>query len=151
MVYLRLRTVSITLTSKVLDVLDVLDVAGGGGGSDLPPVGISPPKIEVDSAHMSASAIANRFMDVAPFEVEKMPRFLHKKERSLIGTTTQDFLQGAPERITIPLHSLNFSLIESLNSHADDLIEAGYVSPDRESSSRSPMPHCVRVKGQKRI
>jgi hypothetical protein len=68
-VYLKLRTVSITLTSKVLDVLDVLDVAGGGG-SDLPPVGISPAKIEVDNAHMSASVIANRFMDVAPLRLE---------------------------------------------------------------------------------
>ncbi len=60
--------VSITL-SKVLDVLDVLDVVvgGGGGGSDLPPVGISPAKIEVDSAHISASVITNRFMNVAPF------------------------------------------------------------------------------------
>jgi hypothetical protein len=57
--------VSITL-SKVLDVLAVLDVVGGGGGSDLPPVGISPARIEVDTTHMSASAIANRFMDVAP-------------------------------------------------------------------------------------
>ena len=60
--------VSITV-SKVLDVLAVLvvlDVIGGGGGSDLPPVGISPARIEVDTAHMSASAIANRFMDVAP-------------------------------------------------------------------------------------
>ena len=65
-VYLRLMIVSITLTSKVLDVLDVLDVVGGGGGSDLPPVGISPAMIEVDSAHISASAIANRFMGVAP-------------------------------------------------------------------------------------
>jgi len=54
--------------------------ADGGGGSDLPQAGISPAKIEVESAHMSASAIANRFMDFAPFEVEKMPKFLHKKE-----------------------------------------------------------------------
>ena len=71
MVYLTLRTVSITLTRT--DVLDVLDGAGGGGGgSDLPPVGISPAKIEVDSAHMSTSAIANRFMGVGrSFEVEK--------------------------------------------------------------------------------
>ena len=68
---------SITLTSKVLDVLDI--VVGAGGGSAKPPVGMLPAKIEVDSAHMSASAIANRFMDVAPFEVEKMPKFLHKK------------------------------------------------------------------------
>ena len=67
MVYLRLRIVSITLTSNVLDVLDVVV----GGGSDLPSVGMLPAKIEVDSAHMSASAIANRFMIVAPFEVEK--------------------------------------------------------------------------------
>ena len=67
-VYLRLRIVSITLTSTVPDVLDVLDVVvGGGGSSALPPVGILPAKIGVDSAHMSASAIANRFMVVAPF------------------------------------------------------------------------------------
>jgi hypothetical protein len=62
----------------VLDVLDV--VAGGGGSSALPPVGMLPAKIGVDSAHMSASAIAIRFMGFAPLRVEKMPRFLHKKE-----------------------------------------------------------------------
>jgi len=77
-VYLRLMIVSITLTSKVLDVLDALDVVGGGGGSDLPPVGISPARIEVDSAHMSASAIANRFMGVAPL------RFFRKCQRIYI-------------------------------------------------------------------
>ena len=60
--------VSITLSKvlAVLAVLAVLDVVGGGGGSDLPPVGISPARIEVDSTHMSASAIANRFMVLAP-------------------------------------------------------------------------------------
>ena len=69
-VYLRLRIVSITLTSKVLDVLevlDVLDVVVGGGVSDLPSAGMLPAKSGVDSAHISASAIANRFMNVAPF------------------------------------------------------------------------------------
>ena len=75
-VYLRLRIVSITLTS-VLDVLDV--VAGGGGGSDLPVVGmlpttpvvgISPAKIEIDSAHISTTAIPIFFMGfLAPLEV----------------------------------------------------------------------------------
>jgi hypothetical protein len=74
---------SITL-SKVLDVLAVLDVAGGGGGSDLPPVGISPAKIEVDSAHISASAIANRFMGVAPFEVLRKCQHVYIKKN---GTT----------------------------------------------------------------
>ena len=70
-VYLRLRAVSITLTSKVLDVLDV--GGGGGGGSDLPVVGISPARIEVDSAHMSTTAIANFFMVLflAPLDVQK--------------------------------------------------------------------------------
>jgi len=79
-VYLRLRIVSITLTSKVPDVLDVFDVlvvldVAGGGGSDLPVVGISPAKIDVDSAHMSTTAIASFFMDcLAPvglLDVEK--------------------------------------------------------------------------------
>jgi integrase len=60
-VYLRLSSVSITLTSTVLDVLAVLDVVGGGGGSDLPPVGISPAKIEVDSAHIRANPFSERF------------------------------------------------------------------------------------------
>ncbi len=58
MVYLRLMIVSITLSK----VLDMLDVAGGGGGSDLPVVGISPAKIELDSAHISTTAIAIFFM-----------------------------------------------------------------------------------------
>ena len=58
---------------------NVLEVAGGCGGSVLPPVGISPAKVEIESAQISASAIANRFMGVAPFEVEKMPTHLHKK------------------------------------------------------------------------
>ena len=62
-VYLRLRTVSITLTSKVLDVVDVLDVvAGGGGGSAIPVVGMLPANIDVDSAHMSTTAVINFFI-----------------------------------------------------------------------------------------
>ncbi len=62
-VYFRLMIISITV-NNVLDVLDV--VVGGGGSSALPPVGMFPAKIGVDSAHMSASAIASLFMDVAP-------------------------------------------------------------------------------------
>jgi len=69
-------------------VLDVLDVAGCGGGSDLPVVGmlpttpvvgISPAKIEVDSTHISTTAIANFFMDclfsslLVLLMLEKMP------------------------------------------------------------------------------
>ena len=75
MVYLRLRIVSITLTSKVLDVLDVLDIVGGGGVSALPSVGMFPAMIVVESAHMSASAIANRFIDVAPLRLRKCRDF----------------------------------------------------------------------------
>jgi len=60
-VYLKLRIVSITLTSKVLDVLDVAG-GGGGGGSDLPLVGISPARIEGESAHINTTAIAKFFM-----------------------------------------------------------------------------------------
>ena len=60
-------SVSITVTNNELDVLDVpAVVVGGGGSSDLPPVGMLPAKIEVDSAHTNTSAIANRFIDVAP-------------------------------------------------------------------------------------
>jgi hypothetical protein len=55
--------VSITVIKNALGVLDVLDVVvDAGGSSDLPSVGMLPAKIEVDSAHMSTSAIANRFM-----------------------------------------------------------------------------------------
>jgi len=58
----------------------VTSAGGGCAGSDFPPVGISPARIGVDSTHMSASAIANRFMDVTPFEVlRKMPRFFIKR------------------------------------------------------------------------
>jgi hypothetical protein len=66
-VYFRLRIVSITLISKLLEVLDVVDVVVGGGVSARPSVGIFPAKIGVDSTHMSASAIVICFMGVAPF------------------------------------------------------------------------------------
>jgi hypothetical protein len=101
-VYLSVISVSITLTSNVLEVLEVLDVVvGGGGSSALPPVGILPAKIGLESAHMSANAIASRFMDFAPLRFRKMPRFWHKKERERMELYGQDFLQGRRERITI--------------------------------------------------
>lgn len=71
LIYLRLRTVTITITSKLLDVLDVLEVVGGGGVSDLPSVGMFPAKIGVDNATMRVRAIANRFMVVAPLRLRK--------------------------------------------------------------------------------
>ena len=82
MVYLNVISVTTTLSSVLaVDVeADVDVVDGGGGGSDLPPVGISPAKIEVDSAHISASAIASRFIDVAPLMLRKMPTYLQKNE-----------------------------------------------------------------------
>ena len=67
-------------------------VSPGGAGSDLPPVGMSPAKIGADSAHMSASAIANRFIGVAPLRLRKMPGFLHKRGRSVIGTNNAGLL-----------------------------------------------------------
>ena len=125
-VYLRLMIVSITLTRKVLDVLDVV---GGGGVSDLPPVGISPAKIEVDSTHISASAIANRFIDVAPLRLRKCQRVYIKKN----GTTTHDFLQGRLERLNIRFAFRSTSRYSKVsNSHADDLSEAGHLSPASE-------------------
>ena len=54
-VYLNVISVTTTLSN-------VLDIDGGGGGSDLPVVGISPAKIEVESAHISTTAVANCFM-----------------------------------------------------------------------------------------
>jgi hypothetical protein len=71
--------VSITVTSKVLDVLVVVvvvavDVDGVGAGSALPVIGTSPAKIGVDSAHINTTAIASFFMVVSsygPFDVEK--------------------------------------------------------------------------------
>jgi hypothetical protein len=50
-------------------------VVGGGGWPTAPTVGISPARIEVDSAHISASAIANRFMDVAPLRLRNANAF----------------------------------------------------------------------------
>jgi len=77
-VYFRLRIVSVTLTSKPLDVADVVV---GGGVSLLPSVGMFPAKIVVESAHTSASAIANRFMDVAPLRLRKCRNFYINENR----------------------------------------------------------------------
>ena len=64
-----LRKVYLNVISVNTTLSNVLDVDGGGGESDLPVVGISPAKIEVESAHMSATEIANRFMGFSSFSV----------------------------------------------------------------------------------
>jgi hypothetical protein len=43
-----------------------------------------PAKIEVESAQMRASAIAIRFIGYSSFEVEKMLKFLHKREQKIM-------------------------------------------------------------------
>ena len=69
MVYLRPRTVSITVTSTVLDVLAVLDVVGGGAVAPLvgtspttPLVGTSPARTVIDISPARATANTKRFM-----------------------------------------------------------------------------------------
>jgi hypothetical protein len=63
-VYLKPSTVSITVTSKVLDVLVVLDVVVGGGGcgAGASLVGISPARTVIDISPVRAIANTRRFM-----------------------------------------------------------------------------------------
>jgi hypothetical protein len=69
-VYLRPSTVSITVTSTVLDVLAVLDVVGGGGAvtplvgtsPTTPLVGTSPARTVIDISPARATANTKRFM-----------------------------------------------------------------------------------------
>jgi hypothetical protein len=79
-VYLRPRTVSITVTSKVLlDVLVVLDVvAGGGGGAVAPLVGKSPARTVTDISPVRAIAKTKRFMLKSPFDL-MMQLYLYQK------------------------------------------------------------------------
>ena len=53
---------------------------GGGGGPTTPTVGMLPAKIEVDSVHMNATAIANFFIGFSSFEVEKRCRDFYIKK-----------------------------------------------------------------------
>lgn len=77
--YLNVITVS-TRLSNALDVLAVLDVVVGGCGSATPTVGMLPAKIEVESRHISAIAIATGFIVCSSFlRLRKMLRILHKK------------------------------------------------------------------------
>jgi hypothetical protein len=83
-VYLNVISVTTTLSSVLaVDVDADVDVGDGvGAGSDLPVVGISPAKIEVERAHTSATVIANRFMgfkDSFRCLRKTMSRFLHKR------------------------------------------------------------------------
>ncbi len=62
-VYLRPSTVSIIVTSKVLDVLAVLDVVVGVGvGAAAPLVGTSPARTVIDISPVRAIANTKRFM-----------------------------------------------------------------------------------------
>jgi hypothetical protein len=96
MVYLDVISVTTTLSSVLaVDIdADVDVVDGGGGGSDLPVVGISPAKIEVERAHTSATVIVSRFMSFKLLQaLEKtMPKFLHKRG----GNNNAGLLQGRP-------------------------------------------------------
>ena len=64
MVYLRPSTVSITVTSTVLDVLAVLDVVvgAGGAGAGAPLIGISPARAVTDISPVRAIAKTKRFI-----------------------------------------------------------------------------------------
>lgn len=73
MVYLRPSTVSITVTSKLLDVLAVLDVVVavdvcgvGVGVAAAPLVGISPARTVIDITPVRAIANTKRFMFESP-------------------------------------------------------------------------------------
>lgn len=62
-VYLRPSTVSITVTSKVLDVLVVLDVVVGVGvGAAAPLIGTSPARTVIEISPVRAIASTKRFM-----------------------------------------------------------------------------------------
>jgi hypothetical protein len=62
-VYLRPSTVSITVTSKVLDVLVVLDVVVGVGvGAAAPLIGTLPARTVIDISPVRATAKRKRFM-----------------------------------------------------------------------------------------
>jgi len=74
--------VRITVSSKLGPCVDpampgpcvspggVLVSPGTGGVSVIPVLGIIPARIVLESKHVSASAIANRFMDFSPLRVE---------------------------------------------------------------------------------
>lgn len=93
-VYLNVISVSTTLSNVLaVDVEADVDVGDGvGAGSDLPVVGISPAKIEVERAHTTATVIINRFMGFKLLQaLEKtMPKFLHKRG----GNNNAGLLQG---------------------------------------------------------
>ena len=86
-VYFRLMIVSIMETNNVLGVLDVVG-SGCGGGSALPVVGISPAKIEADSAHMSTTA-QNRLSDTCVYNRNEAPRLNRETDASAPPTTAQ--------------------------------------------------------------
>jgi hypothetical protein len=52
-------------------------VADGGAGLQ---VGISPASAEIDKKHDKVSAASIRFIDVTPFEVKAIQRFLYRNE-----------------------------------------------------------------------
>jgi hypothetical protein len=60
-VYLRPSTVSITVTSTMLDVLAVLDVVGATGAG-APLIGTSPARTVIDISPVRAIANTKRFM-----------------------------------------------------------------------------------------
>jgi hypothetical protein len=69
-VYLRPSTVSITVTSTVLDVLAVLDVVvgAGGAGAGAPLIGISPARAVIDISPVRAIPKTKRFIFEAPYD-----------------------------------------------------------------------------------
>lgn len=118
-----------------LDCVSLNWVLGGGGGSTKPPVGMLPAKIEVESAHISASAIGNRFMGFAPLRLRKCRDFYIKKN----GTTTHDFLQGRLERFNIRLafaQLLRFPKVSNLMRMASSKLDTSHLTANQEADLR---------------
>ena len=95
-----------------------------------------PAKIGVDSAHMSASAIANRFMVVAPLRLSRKCRDFYIKKN---GTTTHHFLQGGLERFNIPFafaQLLRQSKVSNLMRTTSPKLDTAHLTANQEAELR---------------
>ena len=129
-----LDSVSLDTSEDVFPVTDsepsveISPVVVAAGGTGLQ-VGISPASAEIDRKHDKVSAASILFIDVTPFEVKAIQRFLYRNVQQQCKSYCKKF---ANKLISTMQFTFSSRSLERLIKSNEDSGEAGHLGPSHQ-------------------